>query len=102
MVEEHPKVKSAKAKKIESNLSLLITLGVRRRKHVDGRFLHYLRQNNSLAMAVIKTCQDFTKSRPEILATVCDNLASVCERSQDIKYITDVRATLPRGIAYGK
>lgn len=101
MPEEHQKVKSIKAQKIESNLSLLVQSGVRGRKHIDGRFLHYLRQKNSLAIAVVKTCRDFTKSRPDVLATVCDNLAEVCERPKDVNYITSVRAALPRNLAYG-
>ncbi len=102
MPEEHHKVKSTKARKIESNLSLLASSSVRARKHIDGRFLHYLRQRNSLAIAVVKTCRDFTKSRPDILATVCDNLAEVCERPKDVSYIMGIRAAPPKDLAYGK
>ena len=94
------KANSEKAELIIRNLNLLVQNGIRKRKHVEGRVLHYRKnEGSSLAIAVMQTVQDFAKSRPDILRDTCENILAICNRPRDLAYAKSVLQSLPRGRA---
>ncbi len=94
--------KTDKSRAIRKVLDYLVQSGLRKRKYVEGRFFAYKHtQGYSLAIAVAKTCQDFSRSQPEVLQTVCNNLLSLCTRSEDVEYIKNVLNQSPSRHTYG-